>query len=210
MMSRDNRQILLALERQRDNCAQTAVTDDDDSLIARQMNLLEDLIRSCQRLDEDRDVVRNRIGNRNQVEVREPQEIRKGAVAPEDSEHGAIRTMARKTGGARRASAASRVDLADDAFPSQRRVLRLDHAAGEFMPRHSAILHVAARDLEVSPADAGERDADHALAARSDGVGMVAAKFQLAIENQCAHKCDRLKQKSRRVSTLRPDASWTN
>ncbi len=95
MMSRDNRQILLALERQRDNRAQPAVADDDDSLIARQMNLLEDLIRGSQRFDEDRDVVRNRIGNRNQVDVGQPQEIRKGAVAARgfqarcDSDNGA-------------------------------------------------------------------------------------------------------------------------
>jgi hypothetical protein len=64
--------------------------------------------------------------------------------------------MSRETGGARRASAASRVDLTHDAFPAQRSVLRLDYAAGEFVPRHSAILHIAARDLQVSPADAGE------------------------------------------------------
>src|SRR5208337_4744147 len=35
MMSRDNRQILLALERERDNRAEPAVAHDDDSLIAR-------------------------------------------------------------------------------------------------------------------------------------------------------------------------------
>jgi hypothetical protein len=59
------------------------------------MNLLKDLIRGSQWFDEDRDVVRNRIGNRNQVGVWKAQEIRKGAVPPEDSKHGAIRTMAR-------------------------------------------------------------------------------------------------------------------
>ena len=39
MMSRDNRHIVLALERQRDNRTEPSVADDDNSLIARQMNL---------------------------------------------------------------------------------------------------------------------------------------------------------------------------
>ncbi len=163
------------------------------------MDLLENFVRRRERLDEHRGVVGNRIRNRDQVDVGQPKEFRKGAVAAEDSEHRAIRAMARETGDAHRASAASGVDLAHDAFPADCPVLRFDHAAGEFMPRHSAILHVAARDLEVGPADAGKRDAHDTLARVRDGVGIVAAKFQFAIEDQRMHKYERFKQKSRRV-----------
>ena len=107
--------------------------------------------------------------------------------------------MAREASGARRASAASGVDLAHDAFPAECGVLRFDHAAGEFMTRHSAILHVAARDLEVGPANAGDETRTMLSPGRRDRIGIVAAKFQVAIEYQRAHKCDRFKQKSRRV-----------
>ena len=89
--------------------------------------------------------------------------------------------MAPETAGARRASAASRVDLAHDALAPERGVFRFDYAAGEFMARHAAILHVAAGDLQVGAADAGDRDADDTLAPRRYRIGIVGAKFQIAI-----------------------------
>jgi len=166
------------------------------------MNLLEDLVRGGDRFGEYRNLVWNRIGNRNQVAVGKTKEFCKGAVAPEDSEHCAIGTMARETAGAYRASPASRVDLANDAFSPDRGVVRFDYAADEFMTRHSPKLHVAAGDLEVGSADAGERDADDTLARRRNGIGIVGAKFQIAIEYQRAHRA-RFKQKSSRLATAR-------
>src|SRR5277367_6228883 len=156
MMSRYNRNVLLALERQRYQCAEPSVAENYYRLIPRQMSLLEYFVRSRERLDEHRDVIGDRIGNRNQVDIGKAEIFREGAVATEYSEHRAIGTVPREAGGARRASAASGIDLANDAFSAKRGVLRFDHAATELMPRHSTILHVAARDLEVGAADAGD------------------------------------------------------
>ncbi len=75
--------------------------------------------------------------------------------------------------------------------------MRFDYTAGKFMTGNAAILHVAARDLEVGAADAGDRDADDTLARRRDGVRVVAAKLQMMIECQGAHS-ERFKQKNRR------------
>src|SRR5208282_3056942 len=102
------------------------------------MNLLEDLVRGRDRFGKYRNLVRNRIGNRIQVDVGKAKQFCKGAVAAEDSEHCAIGTMARETAGAHRASPASRVDLANDASSGERGVFRFDDAPGEFMTRHSA------------------------------------------------------------------------
>src|SRR5208282_4478136 len=152
------------------------------------MNLLEDLVGGRDRFGEYGDLVWKRIGNRNQVAVGKAKEFCKGAVAAEDSQHRAIGAMARETPVAHRASPASRVDLANDASSQDRGVIRFDYAAGEFMTRHAAILHVAARDLQVGSADAGDSDANDTLARRRCRIGIVAAKFQIAIEYQRAHK----------------------
>src|SRR5208282_3917542 len=116
------------------------------------MNLLEYFVRGRDRFGEYRNLVWNRIGNRSQVDVGEMEEFCKGAVAPKDSKHCAIGTMACETAIAHRTSPASRVDLANDTFSPERGVFRFDHATGEFMTRHSAILHVAAGDLQVGSA----------------------------------------------------------
>ncbi len=163
------------------------------------MNLLEDFVRGRDRFGEYRSLVWYRIGNRNQVDVGEMQEFCKGAVASEDSQHCAIGTMACETAVAHRASPASRVDLANDAFPPQRGFFRFDHAAGEFMTRHSPILHVAAGDLQVGSADAGDFDPNDTLVRHRNGIGIVAAKFQIAIEYQRAHK-------DRTIQTKKPQA----
>jgi hypothetical protein len=107
--------------------------------------------------------------------------------------------MPRETASAHRASPASRVDLANDASSGERGVFRFDYAAGEFMTRHSAILHVAAGDLQVGSADAGDSDRNDTLTRRRNGIGTVAAKFQIAIEYQRAHK-------ARPIQTKKPDA----
>src|SRR5277367_936332 len=132
-MARYDREILLALEHESDQRAEPAVAEHHYRLIAREMSLLENLVRRRERLDEHRNIVGDRIGNWNQVDVWESKEFREGAVAPEDSEHCAIGAMARETGGARRASAASGIDLADDASPTEGGALRFDDAAREFM-----------------------------------------------------------------------------
>src|SRR5208337_618670 len=152
------------------------------------MKLLEDLVGGRDRFGEYRNLVWHRIGNRIQVGVGKTKKFCKGAVAPEDSQHCAIGTMPRETAGAHRASPASRVDLANDAFSPERGVFRFDDAPGEFMTRHSAILHVAAGDLQVGSADAGDSDSDDTLVRRRNGIGTVGAKFQIAIEYQRAHK----------------------
>src|SRR5208282_5603558 len=163
------------------------------------MNLLEDLVRGRDRFGEYRNLVRNRIGNHSQVGVGKAKEFCKGAVAAEDSEHCAIGTMTRETAGAHRASPASRVDLANDASSVERGAFRFDHPPGEFMTRHSPILHVAAGDLQVGSADAGDSDSDDTLTRRRNGIGIVAAKFQIAIEYQRAHK-------DRTIQTKKPQA----
>ncbi len=75
MMSRDDRQILLAFEHERDERAEPAVAEHHNRLIPREMSLLENFVRRRERLDEHRNVVGNRIGNRNQVDVGEPEDI---------------------------------------------------------------------------------------------------------------------------------------
>ena len=96
MMSRHDRQILLALEREGDERAKPAVAENHYRLISREMRLLENLVRRREGLDEHRDVVGDRIGNRNQVDVGELEIFRESAVASEDSEHGAIGAVTRR------------------------------------------------------------------------------------------------------------------
>src|SRR5258708_36240317 len=118
-MARDQRNIFLAPQNERDQGAQSAVTHHDDRLVPAQVNLLQDLVRGGDRLGEDRNLIRNGIGHRNQIRVGQRKKLRKRTVASEDSKHGARGTMSPQTGGAKRSSVASDVDLADDAPPTQ-------------------------------------------------------------------------------------------
>ena len=101
--------------------------------------------------------------------------------------------MAREAIKARCASAASGVDLADDAFSAERGVLRFDDAASEFMAGDSAILHVAARRFSRSVPQMPAVETRTILSPGGcDGVGVVGAEFEVAIEDQRAHRCERL------------------
>src|ERR1700682_1512764 len=113
MMSRDQRKIFLTPQNERDQGAQTAVTHDKNRPIPRQVNLLKDFVRSGDGFDEDRNFVRNGIGHWNQIRVRQGEKLSERTVAPEDSKHGAIGTMAPEASSANRASVASHVDLPD-------------------------------------------------------------------------------------------------
>jgi hypothetical protein len=97
---------------------------------------------------------------------------------------------------ARIAFPARGVDLTDHATARQRRAFRLDDTADELVAGHAAVFHIAAGDLEVGAAEAGENDFDDALARGRDRIGIVGAQLETAIKDQGALG-NALKQKSR-------------
>src|SRR5258708_5308854 len=83
-----------------------------------------------------------------------------------------------EAGGAGDASPTSRVDLADHAPSAKCGVRGGRDSTDKLMARYAAIVHVAARDLEVGATDSGERYADDTFSRRLDGLGIVGAKLE--------------------------------
>ena len=138
-------------QRERDRRAKASVAEDRDAVVAREMSLLEDLIRGRERLDEDRQLVGDRIGNRDQIRVGQREHFGEGAVAAEDSKDGTVRAMPRHRAAAPSATsaAASCVYLTGDPPPEHRPIGGFYNLADEFVAGDSAKRHVAARELEV-------------------------------------------------------------
>src|SRR5208282_2110957 len=124
-----------------------------DGTIVRNMKLLENFVSSGQRLREHRQLIGNRIGNREQILIGQPDELGEGPVAPENSHHGAIEAMAPDAGDTKRASATCRVDLTDDALAPQPRISRVCDAADELVAWNASVSHVPARYFQVGTAD---------------------------------------------------------
>ncbi len=102
------------LHRQCDHRAQTPVPKDSGAFGRINRGLLENLKGRSQWFSEYRGVVSNRIRNRNQILVGQAEILGEGAVASENSEHGALRAMASQVRTAIFTIATSGVDLSND------------------------------------------------------------------------------------------------
>ncbi len=184
------------------------------------MRLLEDLVGRRERFDEDRELVGDRVGNRDQVRIRQPEKFGECAVAAEDSKHGAVRTMARHRAAApwQLARPHAAFISPDDAPSEQRPIPGCDDFADELVAGDAAIGHVAAGEFEIGAADSGQTHAHDTLAAARGRIGIVGAILDLAVEFERSHRmkpnprADRvprarpLKQKSRRAGY---PTAWT-
>src|SRR6476661_2472749 len=112
---------------------------------------------------EDCVFVFNVFGNGKQVDVRQLQKLGVCAIAADNSQHGAGRTMTRITGAAECASSAARVDLTDNATTDQTSVLACFDNADELMSDRSVKAGVTTRDLEIRVADARQEHTDQSL-----------------------------------------------
>src|SRR5204862_224871 len=88
----------------------------------------------------------------------------KPAAAPDAAEHRALRAMPRIARATQSATPTARVDLADHAAPDQFFIIRALNYADELVPQRPLEARVAAHDLKVGVADAGERHAHQRLA----------------------------------------------
>ena len=188
MASGEHRCVILRAKYYRDERAEPSVTEHGDCLIALNADLLEDLVGSRGRLDESSKLVGYRVGQGDQVFVGQPEIFSERAVAPQNSEHGAVGAMASKAIQAPGASPASGIDLAHHAAPGERTGLSVDNLADKLMARHAAIGHVPARQFEVGAADAGYPYANNTFTRRRRRVGIIVTQGQFAIEYQRAHR----------------------
>src|SRR5216684_743476 len=103
-----------------------------------------------------------------EISLGQGQVVSKCAVASENSEHSAIRTMAREAFRALIAVSASGVDLADHPSAEHRRIAT-GNFADEFVPGNSTESHVTLRQFEIGSANAGHPDFDQAFACSNGG-----------------------------------------
>jgi len=84
--------------------------------------------------------------------------------------------------------AAASVDLSGDPPADQRRIIRMHHVANEFMARDAAKIHIAARQLEIGAADAGQINPHDTFARHRLRIGIVLLQAQAVIEDERAHR----------------------
>src|SRR5206468_1392926 len=109
---------------------------------------------------------------------RDRDQLRERTVRTQDAEHPAPRAMAAEPRAAAPTDAAPEIDLADDPPADQRRIIGREHVPDPLVARRTAETEVAARDLEVGAADAGQVDADERLARARPRVRSVARERQ--------------------------------
>ena len=150
-------------------------------------DLLENFVGRRERLDEDRELVGNRIWNRDKVALGQTQIVREGTIAAEDAEHCAIRTMTPEAVDASATRTACRIYLADHATAAQCGIFRFDNLADELVAGNSAIAHVALGEFEVGAADSRHPHAHDTLARHLRWFGIVAPQRNSVVDYDSAH-----------------------
>jgi len=128
------------------------------------VHLLEHLDRGGERLGEDGRFVGDAVGDAVQVGERQRQELGVRALPTDDSQHRPVLAVGGPPRAARLARAAGDVDVADNPLPDPLGIGRRDDLAHELVADDARVGVVAARELDVGPADTGQVDADERLA----------------------------------------------
>ena len=109
---------------------------------------------------------------------RNRQQIGEGTVGVDDALHPAGRTVARETRPAPGAGSAAEVDLADHPRPDERGIRCRDHLPDPLVPGRALKAEVAATDLEVGAADAGQVHAGDGVLRTGPGFGQIGGEPQ--------------------------------
>jgi len=154
-----------------DENPELSVADDGDARAWRDRNGFHHAARGGERLGEDGLLVGHVGRDSEQISRGEPQHLRVRTVAMDDAEHGSSRTVPGVAGSAAVAGAAAGVDLAGDARAlRERSAAGIEDLADELVADRPGEAGVAAHELEVRVADAGQDDANGRLAvAAGDG-----------------------------------------
>ena len=138
-------------------------------------------------LGEHRVLVGHRVRYVHEAAFRDRQALGERAVAAYDAKHRPRRAVMLVAAKTRRASAARRVDIGDDAASDPARRVRLQHFTDELVSEHAAKAHVAARELQIRVADARDAHPDQGFPGGSHGFGVVLVESRRAIADECAH-----------------------
>src|SRR5262249_37990287 len=133
MMPLEHGRVALGMEHDCGECAQASVAEHRNPVVSAQFGLLENSVDRSERLDEDAELVGYRVGKRNQVSVREPQEFGERAVPAQNPQHGAVGAMASQALQAWDASPTRSIDFAHHASSGERGGLGVDDFADELM-----------------------------------------------------------------------------
>ena len=156
--------------------SQATVAEHDNMLTSRDQLLAENLIGRRDRLDKNRNVRGERVGNSMKILLRHGNVFGKGSVVAEDAEHGSVRAVSRQARAAGVATKAAAVNLADDPLALQRSGLS---DADELVPQHSLKTHVTLHELQVRFADSRPQDFNEDL-----GIRVVAGRGARVIRSQ--------------------------
>src|SRR5215471_14884521 len=109
----DQRFVVLSLESKRHHRGQAGIAEDQDGIVASEVDLFEDFVGGGERFGENREFVGNRIGKWDQICIRKAEVIRECAIAGENSQHGPIDAMTPETDATEGASPARSIYLTD-------------------------------------------------------------------------------------------------
>jgi hypothetical protein len=140
--------------------AELAVAGDQRPRARCRAELFDDLDCGRHGFDERCGVVREVVGDRDQVARRQHEALRERARTAEDAENRALLAVPSGDRVAGRAVGTGRVDLTDDATARERAV---DRTADELVTGNTREPHVATREREVGRAHAGAQHVDAAL-----------------------------------------------
>src|SRR5262249_8452830 len=116
------------------------------------LDLIEDLARRRERLDEDGFFVMNGVGDNIQIVLRKSQILGMGTRMPANAKNRSLRAVAAQSLSAPVAPAAGEVDLADDASPEERGVARPLDQADELVSGDPGKVVVSAPQLQIGVA----------------------------------------------------------
>ena len=109
---------------------------------------------------------------------RNRQEVGEGPVGIDDALYPACRAMARETRPAPVAGSTAEVDLADDPRPDERGVRCRRDLSDPLVSGRPLESEIAAADLEVGAADAGQAHADNGVLRTGPGFGQIGGESQ--------------------------------
>ena len=133
-------------------------------------DLVQDLARRRQRLDEDSALHGQIVGQRVQVAFRQSQKFAERAGMIHDAEDATLRAMPAEPAAAPLASAARQVDLAHHAAADPRGRIRLHHFTHEFMSWSAGKTVVPALQFQIGIADAAAEQPDQCEAGGTAGL----------------------------------------
>ena len=140
----------------------------------RDVNLVEDLAGSGERLNENGVLGRDVFWNGMQIPFGKRQEFAECARLFHDAEHGAVGAVAAKPARTPLARAACEVDLTGNALSDQIAIVRLDNLAHEFMTGRATKAVISALQFEIGIADSAIEQADHCVSLGAAGLGSFA------------------------------------